>query len=72
MIFDPIIGNNGVTLPLYKRGVERERFERAVVWLEKNVQQLLATKGLKYETREELLFNINKIFRCETCHKLAI
>jgi hypothetical protein len=75
MICDPIAGLNGlhgVTLPLFKRGTERERFERALYWLAKTIEQLLKARGLKFEPREELLFNINKLFQCDACFKLAL
>ena len=32
-------------MPLFKRGVERERFDCAISWLKKAIQQLLLTRG---------------------------
>jgi hypothetical protein len=32
--------------PLYKKGAERERYEKAILFLRKNVEQLLFARGL--------------------------
>jgi hypothetical protein len=60
-----------VLMPLFKRGVERERFDCAVAWLKKDVQQILLTRGLEYEHKRELLYNLDKFFTCRLCQKLA-
>ena len=49
-------------LPLYKKGVEKNRFDRAILWLKRNVQQILISMGLEYEINKNILFNIDKIF----------
>jgi hypothetical protein len=61
----------GVTLPLYRRGNERERFEQAVQWLRSDVEQLLQTRGVPYVPRQSLLYNINQLFSCEMCPTVA-
>ncbi len=70
-IRDPVIGN-GSTLPLFRRNVEKDRFDRAIVWLKRVVEQLLLSRGVPYEPSQNMLFNINAIFQCEMCPKLAI
>ena len=49
-------------LPLYKKGVEKNRFDRAILWLKRNVQQILISMGLEYEINKNILYNIDKIF----------
>ena len=36
----------GGEFPLYRRGVDRERFETGVMYLNRNVQQLVCSRGL--------------------------
>lgn len=62
----------GVTLPLYRRGNERERFEQALQWLRADVEQLLQTRGVPYVPRQSLLYNINQLFNCELCPTVAL
>ena len=49
-------------LPLYKKGVEKILFDRAILWLKRNVQQILMAVGVEYEVNKNILFNIDKIF----------
>lgn len=60
-----------VLMPLFKRGVERERFDCAVAWLKKDIQQILLTRGVEYEHKREVLYNLSKFFTCRLCQKLA-
>jgi hypothetical protein len=41
-----VLSSTGAAYPLFKRGVEQERFSRAVVLLSRDVEQLLAAKGI--------------------------
>ena len=42
-------------MPLFKRGVERERFDCAISWLKKAIQQLLLTRGDGFDSFAFLL-----------------
>ena len=53
-----------VILPLYKKNVEKDRFERAVIWLGRDLQQILSYMGIEYEPKKNILYNLNKIFSC--------
>lgn len=70
-IRDPAVGN-GTTLPLFRRNVEKDRFDRAVAWLKRAAEQLLMSRGAGYEANQCLLANIQMLFQCEMCPKLAI
>eukprot|EP01032_Pedospumella_encystans_P008984 gene8984-10606_t len=70
-IRDPVVAN-GTTLPLFRRGTERERFDRAVLWLKRAVEQLLQSRGVTYEPNQHILSNIHALFSCEMCPKIAI
>jgi len=71
MIRDPVQANSSA-LPLFRRGTERERFDRAIVWLKRDIEQLLLTRGIPYEPSRCILFNINKVFEHEMCPTLAL
>ena len=60
------------TFPLSRRGVEKERFERALVWLRKDVEQLLLSRGIPFEPSIDPLANLQQLFICEMCPRLAI
>lgn len=62
----------GTAYPLFRRGVERERFDRALVLLQKNVDQLLQSKGIPYDSRKSLLYNVNFLFDCQMCPKVTL
>jgi hypothetical protein len=70
-IRDPVVGN-GTTLPLFRRNVEKDRYDRAVSWLKRAAEQLLQHRGVGYEYNQSLLCNIQALFQCEMCPKLAI
>ena len=67
LIRDPLLipmgGGVAATLPLYRRGVDREKFEKAVVLIQKNVKQLVCTVGLEYQNKKSWLENLNNIFQ---------
>ena len=80
MIRDPVSSSNvpgtmtasgGLVLPLYRRNVDRERFERGLVWLQRDVEQILACRGLNYDHKRDMLCNLQQLFVCEICPKLA-
>ncbi len=70
-IRDPVT-SNGTTLPLFRRNVEKDRFDRAVQWLRRAVEQLLMARGVPYEPTQNLLLNVHALFQCEMCPKLSI
>ncbi len=70
-IRDPIVGNGG-TLPLFKRNVEKERFERGVIWLKRIVEQLLLSRGVNYDNNQHILSNIYNLLKYETSTNLNI
>jgi len=71
MIRDPI-QNNGMALPLYRRGIERERFDCAIKWLQRNIEQLLQTRGIAYDGKRSMLYNLQLLFECEMCPTLQV
>jgi UV radiation resistance-associated gene protein len=70
MIRDAVVGS-GRALPLFKRGVERERFDRALLWLQKDVEQLMLLRGYVYDRKKSILGNLKQLFSCEMCPKLV-
>ena len=58
---------HGVVLPLYRGGVDKVRFDLAVGWLRIDIEQLMQTRGLPYNHKYGLLYNIQQIYSCETC-----
>lgn len=72
MVCDPTLGPSGTTQPLFRRGTDRDRFETGLLWLYRDVEQLLVARGLTFEPDEELLHNIGKLYQCEACAKLAL
>lgn len=70
MIRDPI-QTNGLALPLYRKGVEKERFENAMKWLQRNIEQLINSRGLTYDSKKSMLFNTNQLFECLSCPKIV-
>lgn len=73
-IRDPVLGSTSGTLPLFRRNVEKERFDRAVSWLRRDIEQLLQTRGVLYDHTKEsnILYNLHQLFFCEMCPKLAV
>jgi len=67
---DPVVGN-GSTLPLFRRNVDKERFDRAVVWLKRDIEQLLVTRGVTYEPSHHMLLNAHNLFLSEMSPKLT-
>lgn len=81
MIRDPVAGNTpssasaaggGVVLPLYRRNVDRERFDRALVWLQRDIEQLLVSRGFLYDLKKDILGNLHQLYGCDGCNKLAM
>lgn len=70
MIRDPVSGS-GQALPLFRRGTEKERFDRALAWLKKDIEQLILTRGISYDANRDILYNLNQLFACELCSSLA-
>jgi hypothetical protein len=57
-IHDPVV-SNGMTLPLFRRNVEKERFERAALWLRRAVEQLLLARGVGFKANQT--YNIQAV-----------
>jgi hypothetical protein len=69
---DPVYNSGNTTLPLFRKGNEREKFERAIQWLKKDIEQLLQSKGLPYDPAKDILYNIKQFFECKLCNSLAL
>ena len=67
LVRDAIIG----TVPLFRKNVEKDRFDRAVLWLKYDIDQILMSRGLSYDVTKPLLFNVQQIFACDRCQSLA-
>ncbi len=67
MVRDPTAnGTSNQNLPLYKSSsVEPERFARAVMWLSKDIEQILLIRGLEYQRSKDILFNLHQVFKNE-------
>jgi UV radiation resistance-associated gene protein len=71
MIRDVVVGRGGA-LPLFKRGVERDRFDRAIMWLQKDIEQLMMIRtGAAYDKKRSMLANLKEVFACEDCLKMV-
>lgn len=70
MIRDSVSGLNQA-LPLFRKNTEKERFDRALEWLRKDIEQVLQTRGILYEPTKDILQNLNKLFVCELCPSLT-
>ena len=70
LIRDSVVGN-GTPFPLYKRGADRERFDRALYWLVKDIEQVMFCRGHMYDTSKTMLGNLKSLFDCETCPRLT-
>ena len=55
----------GVILPLYRRGIERERFELAIQWVKCDIQQIMLCRQLSYNIEECMLANMYRFFTFE-------
>ncbi len=65
------VAAGGVALPLYRRGIEKERFDIAVHWLRCDIEQLLLSRGLVFSPKQGILFNVQQLFSCDVCASLA-
>jgi len=66
MVRDPTAaGSTNQNLPLYRTNTEPERFRKAVLWLAKDIEQILMFKGQTYDRRKDLLFNLHQVFLSE-------
>ena len=66
MIRDPTAsGSMNQNLPLYRSNTEPERFRKAVLWLAKDIEQIIMTKGMTYDRNKGILFNLHTIFKNE-------
>mmetsp|Transcript_9147 Transcript_9147/g.13789 ORF Transcript_9147/g.13789 Transcript_9147/m.13789 type:complete len:478 (-) Transcript_9147:153-1586(-) len=70
MIRDTVTGR-GLAYPLFKRGVERDKFDRALMWLQKDVEQIMALRSFTYDRKKSILGNLKHLFSCEMCRKLS-
>lgn len=56
--------------PLYRKGVERERFEWAISLLKKDIQQLIFARGLKVNPEAHMLQSLQALLLAESSPKL--
>ena len=61
-----------VTLPLYKKGVEKDKFEMACIWLKDNIRQILTFRDIEYEPLQNILYNLDKFFMAHEYKKVDI
>jgi hypothetical protein len=47
---------------IYRKGVDKDRFDLALLWLRRDVKQTLKCMGIVYESNRHILYNIEKIF----------
>lgn len=71
LIRDAIGNVAGSAFPLFKKGVEKERFEKAINWLKLDIEQLLSSRGVVYDGGQSMLYNLSLLFDSEKCPKLA-
>lgn len=72
LVRDAVLVGQDNTFPLFRKSIEKERFERAVLWLRGDVEQLLSARGMAYDSGRPLLGNLALLFDCALCPKLAI
>lgn len=53
---------SGISVPLYRKDIELARFRRAMVWLRRNVEQLLALRGLTFDKNCHVLAGVHRLF----------
>ena len=70
MIKDSLMGKH-VAAPLFKRGVERDKFDKALTWLARDIDQLMTIRGLQYDRTKCMLANLNTLFVHEINPKLT-
>ncbi len=71
LIRDAVGVSSTSAYPLFKRGVEKDRFEKALIWLKVDIEQLLSTRGVVYDISQSMLYNLAQLFESEKCPKLA-
>ena len=52
---------SGVSMPLYRKDMEAEKFKRAIVWLQRDIEQLLDTRGLVPSKGSSLLAETHRL-----------
>eukprot|EP01039_Chlorochromonas_danica_P004336 gene4338-4757_t len=73
LIRDPVLPTTqDNTFPLFRKGTEKDRFDRALAWLRTDVDQLLCSRGAAYDPSKPLLQNLKTLFHCDQCATLAI
>lgn len=53
---------SGISVPLYRKDIEPEKFKKAIVWLQRDVEQLLNSRGLVFDERRNILAETNRLF----------
>lgn len=59
------------TYPLFRKAIERERFEKAIHWLKINIEQLLLSRNLPYDGNKPILYNVQLLIHCEVFVNLS-
>jgi hypothetical protein len=70
LVRDPMLLHQDNTFPLFRKSIEKERFERAVLWLRGDIEQLLCTRGLPFDAGKPLLQNLQTLFDGELSPRL--
>lgn len=54
------------TVPLFRRNMEKERFERAVMWLKADVEQIMTYLGIFVDRTKSLPYQLRLLFKHQT------
>jgi len=57
-------GSN-TTLPLFRRNMEKERFERAILWLKADIEQILTYLGFYIDRNKSLPYQLRMLFKLQ-------
>lgn len=61
------VSGAGVAYPLFRRGVEKERFDRGVYLLGRDVEQMLTSRGVPFSRGGgQLLRNLERLMAVES------
>lgn len=61
-----------LTLPLFRKNIEKDRFDRAISWMKIDIEQLLTSRGKSYDQKRDILYNVANLFQCQNCPRLAM
>ena len=52
----------GVSMPLYRKDIETEKFKKAILWLQRDIEQLLDKRSLIFDEKQNILAETQKLF----------